>query len=79
MIQSKKDMRAYLKADEIALGINKTSNIQRRLKLLFGGSAENIYKYQKLLRLTEYYINQKNVWILPLAQIRHVRHETWRF
>lgn len=52
MIQSKADYLYYLKADEIALGIKKA----RAISYLF----DDILRFQRLLRKTEYFLNCKH-------------------
>jgi len=50
MIQSREDYRAYLEADQIALGINR-----RRPRLL----GDDVWKFERLLRKLEYFENCK--------------------
>lgn len=52
MIQSKDDYIYFLKADEIALGIKKKS--------LIADFFDEILKFQRLLRKTEYFLNCKH-------------------
>lgn len=54
MIQSKEDYKFYLKADEIALSINKSFP-----KIIFEYLINNVWAFQRLLRKTEYYTNCK--------------------
>ena len=53
MIQSKQDLKDYLLADETARGINEESFIRKYLFLYEA-------KYQRYLRLAEYYYNKNN-------------------
>ena len=50
MIRTKKDLRYYLSADKIALGIS------RKYPRLIG---DDIWKFEILLRKTEYWANRK--------------------
>lgn len=54
LIQSKKDLEFYLAADRIALGIQHPSTLSQKLKFHF---AEDIFKFERLLRKTEYRLN----------------------
>lgn len=54
MIRSKADLRFYMEADRIALGIT------RKRPRLFG---DEIWKFQRLLRLLEFLTNTKRTWV----------------
>lgn len=55
MIRSKADYKFYLKADEIALGINR-----KWPHILEHYFFNDIWRFQRLLRKTEYYLNCKH-------------------
>ena len=56
MIKTKADYEFYKQADELAIGRSEEVGIKRRL-LYF---VDNIWKFERLLRKTEYYQNCKN-------------------
>jgi serine O-acetyltransferase len=57
MIQSKSDYQNYLQQDKKALGITNSSLSTRFINFL---SPNYIWKFQKVLRKVEYYLNCKN-------------------
>jgi serine O-acetyltransferase len=53
MIKNKEDYKFYLKADQLSLGVEKGSFLKELL------APDPVWKFQKLLRKLEYYINCK--------------------
>lgn len=64
MIRSKKDYQFYLKADRIALGCKPTENWIKNV--LF---PDQIWRFQRLLRRTEYYFNCKKGLLWKLSKL----------
>ena len=68
MIQSKDDYRFYLRADEIALGVDKSFP-----RIIIEFMLNDIWAFEKLLRKSEFYINCKNsfFWKPYIAWLRY--------
>ena len=60
MIQTKKDYKSYLKKDQIARGI-RTDRLSDKLKQLI--YMDRTWKFQKRLRIVEFYYNKKKNFI----------------